>query len=561
MSRSREESTLALSDDGESYNESSLSQIDNARQKRSYQEIVGQEAAAAAAAQETTITMKRQRLMSQDPYAPIRDIETSYLSNGNSNSNCSSTRDNTLRESQNAESVLSDFVNQIQRNSAMESLILEIMSKSTNDMQLQLCGIKLLNVCGGAVSQSTKYLEMLISVMRAHPQCVSLIVESLTTIRNMIRADCNCVYSLKDPNQLICVILNAMKAHYGHHHQRSTTTSKIEMPHIGFDLLRRIASGCPRRRSSMFSKQVTSDILKILVDGMNDACLQQIGLSLLSWIVENENSRDSLFEMGGIQYILETMQRHCHDSLVQCNATATLCWLVHRDTDDHNDNYVEAENHQVPRRTLESTRNDTVTTVMQTVTRFIDNPSVFGNCLCILSCLQPTNEDNSIRSIWDDKDILQLAVDGMKQHRTVSKVQRNCLNLLRLVALRRQENHRILLVELDGGLESILEAMKEHPTDAGIQTQACCVLANVCSTTEIHDMLAQSDDCIESVISCQLNHKGSIRVQQAAICFHDAMSRTVRPENADSIAAFGGAEPMIEMMLLGLGVTQARQDE
>ena len=111
----------------------------------------------------------------------------------------------------------------------------------------------------------------------------------------------------------------------------------------------------------------------------------------------------------------------------------------------------------------------------------------------------------------------------------------------------RPENHRKLIVYLKG-LEAILGAMREHPADVGIQTQACCVLANVCATNEIHEILSKSD-CIEAVMNCQLDHRDAVRVKQAAMSFHDAMSRSASTNSAAAIAAFGGGEPVIEMLM------------
>ena len=143
--------------------------------------------------------------------------------------------------------------------------------------------------------------------------------------------------------------------------------------------------------------------------------MQQIGLSLLSWMVESEAARATVVRRGGLMFLLKTMQRHNNDRMVQCNATATLCWLVHNNSGEHT--HRQAQN---------SPSNDTIrTVVVRTIDRFMDNPPILGNCICILSGLQPMEEGNVIQGVFDETEIIQLALIGMKCHRTVSKVQRN----------------------------------------------------------------------------------------------------------------------------------------
>ena len=470
--------------------------------------------------QRVVSAVKRQRVTS-DRCTPVR-FETSYLPSS------------MLLERHSALCVLSGFLNHLESNAIMGGLVLEIMSKSLNDPQMQLCGIQLLNACGSGICHSTKFVEVVVNSIEIHPQHQGLIVESLKTVRNLVRTDASCLYSL-NANHLSTVLLSMI-----HENIKSNI-----IPHMGLDLLRLIASRYPTIRSSM--ARHTSDILKILVNTLEDNCMQQIGLSLLSWMVENEEARATVHEEGGILFLLSSMQRHGHDRMVQCNATATLCWLVH--------NIGDQTSTTIHQGLEDSTVNYIIRIVMNTIQKFLDNSSVLGNCICILSCLQPMEEGNIMQEVLDEMGIMQTALTGMKRHLRVSKVQLNCLNFLRLLSMR-QENHRKLMLHLTG-LESILDAMKEHSADASIQTQACCVLANACSSSEIHEVISKSD-CVEIVTNCQFEHTDNPRVTQAAICFHDAMSRSASTKDAASIAAFGGGEPLIQMMLSGLAIDTNR---
>ena len=69
----------------------------------------------------------------------------------------------------------------------------------------------------------------------------------------------------------------------------------------------------------------------------------------------------------------------------------------------------------------------------------------------------------------------------MQLHEHSPKVHRNCLSLLRLLTTTTSnvENHSLVLRNAD----IIENAMRLYSDDAGIQAEACGLLANMCSST------------------------------------------------------------------------------
>jgi hypothetical protein len=252
---------------------------------------------------------------------------------------------------------------------------------------------------------------------------------------------------------------------------------------------------------------------------------------LLSWIVEEKNCRDIVVEEGVVMYVLKAMQAHQDDQMVQCNGAATLCWLIHTGN---------------PSTTAALAANtDGIATVLQTMDRYIANPFVFGNSACILSGVliaDPTREDIA------RTETIQLALLGMKLHEHSSKVHRNCLTLLRLLTTDNTENTSLLL----DSINAIHRAMKTHPEDAGIQAEACGVLANICYMESRARAKLSEAGYIETVVSCQLKHRGNVRVQQAALWFHSCILHDTTENN--DVSAFGGGLHIFDSMLTGVGL-------
>jgi hypothetical protein len=189
---------------------------------------------------------------------------------------------------------------------------------------------------------------------------------------------------------------------------------------------------------------------------------------------------------------------------------------------------------------------------MQTLNRYIANHLVFGNILCILSGV--IIADPSRTTDLGRTETILVAIEGMKRHGHSTKVHRNCLTLLRLLTTENTESHSVVLEHSD----AIHCAMKSYPDDAGIQAEACVVLANVCSTATAKDQLSASG-CIETVVQCQLRHRDNVRVQHAALFFYSSLLLEDDARNG-SVFAFGGGAHILDFVVTGPGVQQGQQE-
>jgi hypothetical protein len=316
---------------------------------------------------------------------------------------------------------------------------------------------------------------------------------------------------------------------------------------LGLDLLRVLVACRSEERSYILSQnpQFIATLLPILENHVKDSCIQQIGLSLLSWLVEDGNAKEAVIRDGGVFYILKAMHQHADDQMVQCNGAATLCWLIHTGGQRSVDDFL-------------SSNGEGIKTILQTMSRYIDNPSVFGNCVCILSGVRSSTITSAVVADTEHlvglEEVLEMVVLGMENHIQSSKVQRNCLTWLRLLTNRSPLSpisHEDILLKFKV-LEAVAAAMREHSGDAGIQIQACKLLANLsATTTKVRDTLSSSN-CIEMVVNSQLEHKSNIRLQQAAIWFHNCMLEN-QVGQQETVASFGGGGvELVNAMLTGI---------
>jgi hypothetical protein len=436
-------------------------------------------------------------------------------------------------------SAYSQSMQHLQQSPSMTKRILGVLSRSKTDVKLQLVGIRTLNACDDStISDATEYIDAILNAIKAHPRCLLLQLEGCKALRRLVKMEESSSHLFVIGERgAVPVLLDALC-----HHSES-----LRLQYLGLNILRALSS-CSSASRLFISQHAThlSSILNILETRLDDSIISQIGLSLLSWIVEDKSSRATVVQAGGISLVLKAMQHHLLDQCVQCNGSATLCWLIHTGGQEE------------ARDAFLSTDTDGVGIILQAMSQYIDSPSVFGNCLCILSGACDADQ-------VDGMETMRLAILGMQRHAQSSKVQRNGLTLLRLLTMmdRSGKQHEMFLHL--SGLDTILAAMKLHSADAGIQTEACGVLANlvVCTTStsthKVKDVIAASD-CMEAILNCQFEHKGNVRVQQAAIWFHNCML-----QNADvgqeALAAFGGGVQVIDAMLLGIGVEQEQRQQ
>jgi hypothetical protein len=420
-------------------------------------------------------------------------------------------------------SAVEHFIEDTVNSPFMTEVIIGVLSKRKSDLNFQISGIRALSACASTTDDALNgFVDAIVSAMEEHPYDTTLQIEGCRTLRQWAKMDARRlrVISNRGVGRVLPITLNR--------HPKS-----LALQILGLDLLRALVACCSEERSHISQNpEFIATLLQILEKHVKYSCIQQIGLSLLSWLVEDGNTKDAIIRDGGVSFILKAMHQHADDQMVQCNGAATLCWLIHTGGQERSvDDFISD--------------GEGIKTILQTMSRYIENPSVFGNCVCILSGVR-SNRAADIEHLVG-LEVLGMVVLGMQNHIQSPKVQRNCLTWLRLLTNQSMSSHDILLkFEV---LEAVAAAMREHSGDAGIQIQACNVLANLCATTKVRDILSSSN-CIEMVVNSQLEHKSNIRLQQAAIWFHNCiLENQVGQEN---VASFGGGVELVNALLMGI---------
>ncbi|CAB9514456.1 expressed unknown protein [Seminavis robusta] len=281
-----------------------------------------------------------------------------------------------------------------------------------------------------------------------------------------------------------------------------------------------------------------------------DGRLQEIGVSLFSYLVEEPACRKQLIEHGGVDVIISSMRNHASNTLIHCNGAAALSWLVHLNHDNATAALVANP--------------DAIPTIYTVSKEFVDNASVLGNCMCILFGVRVGN-----RAVLEDypelggapmRKLIQL---GLRNNPKVIKVQRNCLMLLRLVTEPEENEVEMSLdnedvTSYDDCIALVLTSMKEFSMEVEMQYLGSRVLANLAATPGLRQRIVATSGCINQVTAALLQHKTDTRIQRAAIYFlYEVLRESASQKGSE---AFGGGISVLKDMLEGLGVLGEHHD-
>ena len=278
-----------------------------------------------------------------------------------------------------------------------------------------------------------------------------------------------------------------------------------------FDLVRRFKSPTSSQEHWLVG---VSSMMQAMEAYPDIAYIQQIGLSILAWLAEDSNCREVVLRDSGVQIIPEVMRFHTEDSLIQCNAIAALCWLVHASR-------CRLDPGDIP-------------TVLEVMRIHEDNPSAFGNCVCLLCGM----DLNSV----DIRSLTQCILTGMNRHLKSAKVQEGCLRWLQF----RDPNN--FQDEFKAAVPTVLDAMRLHMDDAHLQSQAVEALVMFAGTELLRDALLEVG-AVDVVLAMLKRHKTDARVQQGTAWFLSLCT----PATASTIA-FGGGVGVMEVIWQSLGV-------
>ena len=368
--------------------------------------------------------------------------------------------------------------------------------------------------------------------MKRFPSCLPLQREGCLALRRYLKV------SYATGKNLTPECLEALLRTLAHHPGPGSY-----LQHLVIDCLRIAARGAHGRMLMAERRHCIRLVLRTLNFSPMDFRLQELGLSLISFLVEDEACRKQIIQYGGVTIVVRSMKNHAANALIQCNASAALGWLVHLA-------------HAEAKAALLATEN-AVPIILSICKRYVNNASVFGNCVCILCGVRVG--DRTVAETYPDlgpptRKLLQV---GMQKNRTALKVQRNCMMLLRLTTESVVESETLDDAQKESYRECIrivVACMKDFPNECEIQSLACRVLCNLMVGTGTRALVIEADGCINQVIQALDKHKGDAGVLQGACWFLQAVLHTGM-EDQPGASAFGGGQPVLRMMLKGLGVT------
>ena len=365
--------------------------------------------------------------------------------------------------------------------------------------------------------------------MKRFPYCLPLQTEGCHTIRRYVKATASLT-----PESLSALLL-ALTTHAG------SDLGSSYLHYLAIDCLR-VASRDETGRLLMAEQDGCIEmILRTLGSSLKDPRLQELGLSLISYLVEEDVCRKQIIEHGGVNIMVSSMKNHATNALIQCNASAALGWLVHLE-------HVDAK------AALLATV-DAIQTILDISKRYVENASVFGNCICILCGVRVG--DRAVAETYPElgsptRRLLQL---GMHKNPKTLKVQRNCMMLLRLTTESEGETGALDDTEKNSYgdcIDVVVACMKEFPNESEIQSFGCRVLCNLAFNPGSRALVMAKDGCINQVVSALDKHKADAGVLQGACWFLQAMLHA--GVGQPGATAFGGGLSVLGLMLKGLGV-------
>lgn len=398
-------------------------------------------------------------------------------------------------------------------------IVAAIMNSRLQHCSIQHGGIRVLNESGPSILGPQVYVQRLINAMKTHIVSTTIIYDACRGLLYWSKKD-ECVLQEIGKVQNAAVLIDALN------HQSSRSLS---LRYMILDILKTLVVVCSMEWLQSISSHMdlVGSILRLLKGTTLEAFTQQVGLSILSWVVEDKSSRDIIIKEGGVEYLLDAMKMHTWDDVVQCNAAATLCWIIH------------VSDFPNPSRLGPTC----LTVVLNTMQRFLNNAKIFANSLCILSGILSLSSREQGFHV-PHLQFADLALVGMDLHHTFPKVHRNGLTLLRFLLIHDEESDEICSIVMKN-VDVIKNSMKLHGYDSGIQADACEILAHLVSASEATKETIKESGCIELVVQSQLEHRGDLRLQHNALFFHRCL---LRGPLSEAEVSFGGHTQVLHTM-------------
>ena len=416
---------------------------------------------------------------------------------------------------------LSQFLKPASSLPAAMRLVAKVMDSQLDLPDVQYSGLRVLIELGPRNLGTRRYVKLFMQAMRVHFTNPMIQYEACRGLLHWMKVEEQVMKEIGATENLF-LLMKSLEYH----------SFSLQLRYMILDIVRGIIGSSKEWLQRVATqKDVVASVMRLLKKCISDAYTQQIGLSILSWVIEEKPSRDIVIKEGGVEHLLHAMTVHPLDDAVQCNAAATLCWLIHTSG--------SSEGSLLSPSGLEI--------VLTTMKRFLYNPMVFGNSVCALSGAMVYHSREEGLNL-PSRELAELTLLGMKIHRVSPKVHRNGLTLLRFLIINGDESEVGALILKN--IDVLKTSMNTHVDDTAIQAEACGILAHLSSRSGEACVVIKKSGCVEAVVLCQAKHHGHLRVQHNALWFHSCLLRNHEMSPAE--VAFGGGLQVLVTMTTGL---------
>lgn len=265
-----------------------------------------------------------------------------------------------------------------------------------------------------------------------------------------------------------------------------------------------------------------------------DAAVQRAATALAAGLAERDGAcRDAL--QCAVGPVVAVFEHHRSDAVIQCNAAATLCWLLH---------------HR-PRITGDgpSRHASLGTSVVSSMKMHLHDALVFGNCVCLLTAV-----DNV------DKGVYQLVLEGMQEHAASQIVQQGCLRWLCFDLLYRDVVEEEVCA-VKSFVPLVLKAMHRFADTPALQVCATDVLGALADRNAEAIVATAATDVVLTALQ---RHASNMALQLSAAWYLMAVGSWQDEQNRAATRAFGGDGLVVLERLWrssGIARQQQRQQE
>ena len=300
---------------------------------------------------------------------------------------------------------------------------------------------------------------------------------------------------------------NSVCSNTSSRHATSTTATSPTVPAVD-----------PSERSSSERSLQSASVPSIFISDYDEVLSNLTSLVLP---LADDGSHD-----WAVDQLLQAMKDHCESAQVQAYCLSVICDLCLK--------YKEFKAIFVCTVAPDD--------VLKSMEKHMDIIEIQENACRVLWALSDCKEHRLI--VIRAGGIARL-VKCLSQHREHETVMSSALGCLRCMSPESEFREAIRLVE---GAKHICAVMKAHPDCIPIQKDCCAILSNIAVDLKTHQVAVVSDEEIESIVACLVNHRTDAAVS-ASVSFA-LKNLTFDERNLRKLSKFPHIIPILEATLV-----------